>query len=34
MKPRPSNVTSEGDSRRFALNAEIAGRLMARSLYT
>ena len=33
MKPRPNNLTSEGDSRRFASNAETAGRLMARRLH-
>ena len=34
MKRRPSDVTSEGDSRRFASIAETAGRMMARSLLT
>ena len=33
MKPRPSDATSEGDSRLTSI-AETDGRLMARSLYT
>ena len=34
MKTRPSDVTSEGDSRRFASSAKIAGHLTVGSLYT